>query len=86
VLEEGARLRPEDIEAQLLAALAAAAVSREDTAFEMVERARQWAEGADRALVDEVESRLDEGPEEAAAWLSEQIGPAALRERMMTRP
>ena len=86
VLEEGARLRPDDIEAQLLAALAAAAVGREDTGFEMVERARQWTEGGDRALVDEVESRLDEGPEESAAWLSEQLGAAALRDRMMTRP
>lgn len=86
VLEEGARLRPEDVEAQLLAALAAAAVSREDTAFEMVERARQWAEGADRALVDEVEGRLDEGSQEAGSWLWEQIGPAALRDRMMSRP
>ena len=86
VLEEGARLRPEDIEAQLLAALAAAAVGRDDTGFEMVERARQWAEGGDRALVDEVESRLDEGAEESAAWLAEQLGPAALRDRIMTRP
>ena len=86
VFDEGARLRPDDIEAQLLAALAAAAVGREDLGLEMVERARQWAEGADRALVDEVESRLDEGAEESAAWLSEQIGPAALRDRMMTRP
>jgi tetratricopeptide (TPR) repeat protein len=86
VLEDGARLRPEDIEAQLIAGLAAAAAGMEDTGFEMVERARQWAEGADRVLVDEIESRLDEGPEEAAAWLAEQIGPASLRERMMTRP
>ena len=86
VLEEGARLRADDIEAQLLAALAAAAIGSDDTAFEMVERARQWAEGADRALVDEVESRLDEGAAESAAWLAEQLGPAALRDRMMTRP
>jgi tetratricopeptide (TPR) repeat protein len=86
VLEEGARLRPEDIEAQLLAALAAAAFGSNDTAFEMVERARQWAEGGDRALVDEVESRVDEGAEESASWLSEQLGPPALRDRMMTRP
>ncbi len=86
VLEEGARLRPEDIEAQLIAALAAAAVGREDMGLEMVERARQWAEGADRALVDEVETRLDEGGEEAVAWLAEQIGPAALRDRLMVRP
>jgi tetratricopeptide (TPR) repeat protein len=86
VLEEGARLRPEDVEAQLLAALAAAAGTAEAAALEMVERARQWAEGGDRALVDEVESRIEEGAEDAAAWLSEQLGPAALRERMMTRP
>ena len=86
VLEEGARLRPEDVEAQLLAALAGAAVGGADAPYEMLERARQWAEGTDRALVDEVESRLDEGAEESATWLSEQLGPAALRDRMMTRP
>jgi tetratricopeptide (TPR) repeat protein len=86
VLEEGARLRPEDVEAQLVAALADAAVGQDDAAVEMVERARQWAEGADRALVDEVESRIDEGAEDAAAWLAEQLGPAALRDRMMSRP
>ena len=86
VLEEGARLRPEDVEAQLLAALAGAAVGGADSPYEMLERARQWAEGPDRALVDEVESRLDEGAEESAKWLSEQLGPVALRDRMMTRP
>ncbi len=86
VLEEGARLRPEDVETQLMAALASAAAGAEGTTLEMVERARQRAEGADRALVDEVESRIDEGAEEAASWLAEQIGPSALRERMMTRP
>ena len=86
VLEEGARLRPEDVEAQLLAALAGAAVGGADAPFEMLERARQRAEGTDRELVAEVESRLDEGAEESAAWLSEQLGPAALRDRMMTRP
>lgn len=86
VLDEGARLRPDDVEAQLLAALAAAAAGAEDAALEMLERGRQWAEGGDRTLVDEVEARLDEGYEEAAAWLREQLGPAALRERMMTRP
>lgn len=86
VLEEGARLRPEDVEAQLLAALAAAATGRDDTGMEMVERARQWAEGGDRALVDEVEVRIDDGPQEAGDWLGEQLGPTALRDRMMTRP
>lgn len=86
LLDEGARLRPDDVEGQLLAALAAAAVGSEDAALEMLERARQWAEGADRVLVDEVEARLDEGHEEAGTWLREQLGPAALRERLMTRP
>jgi tetratricopeptide (TPR) repeat protein len=86
VLEEGARIRPEDVEAQLIAALAGAAAGELGSPLEMIERARQWAEGADRALVDEVEGRVDEGAEESAAWLAEQLGPAVLRERMMTRP
>ena len=86
VLEEGARLRPEDVEAQLVAALASVAVGSEGMAFEMLERARQWAEGADRALVDEAETRLDEGAEESTAWLAEQLGQAALRQRLMVRP
>lgn len=86
VLDEGARLRPEDVEAQVLAGLAAALVEREGAALEMIERARQWAEGVDRALVDEAESRIEEGPDYVAAWLAEQIGPVVLRDRMMTRP
>jgi Flp pilus assembly protein TadD len=86
VLEEGARLRPDDVEAQLAAALASAAVGADATALEMVARARQWAEGSDRLLVEEVEARIDEGPEDAAAWLTEQLAPAALRDRMMSRP
>ena len=86
VLERGARLRPEDVDAQLLAGLAAAAFGADACALEMVECARQIAEGADRALVDEVERRIEEGPEEAAAGLAEQIGPVVLRERIMMRP
>lgn len=85
-LSEGARQRPEDVEAQLLAALAAEAADLEDLAFEMLERGRQGAEAGDQPLLDAVEGRLYEGRGGSADLLSQEILPGALRERLMTRP
>jgi tetratricopeptide (TPR) repeat protein len=85
-LSQGARLRPEDVEAQLLAALAAEAAGLEDLAFEMLERARQGAEAGDQPLLDAVEGRLYEGTTGSADLLGQEILPGALRERLMTRP
>ena len=85
-LSEGARLRPEDVEAQLLAALAAEASGWEDLAFEMMERGRQGAQAGDLPLVEMVEERLDEGPESARRFLEQELLSGALRERLMARP
>jgi len=85
-LSEGARLRPEDVEAQLLAALAAESAGWEDLAYEMLERGRQGADAGDLPLLEAVESRLDEGASDSEALLNPEILPGALRERLMTRP
>ncbi len=85
-LEEGARVRPDDLDAQLLAALATSAAGWEDRALEMLERARIRAEGVDEGLVSEVESRLEAGSESAGLFLRRSIGPSSLRERLIQRP
>jgi tetratricopeptide (TPR) repeat protein len=85
-LAEGARERPEDVEAQVLAALAAGAVPREDLAWEMLERGRQNADPLEVPFLEQVEMRLDEGPESARAFLVQEVVPGAMRERLMTRP
>lgn len=85
-LEAGARLRDEDTEAQLLAALALAARGHEETAWEMLERARFVAEGTDQLLAEGVEERLGGDPAEAARFLRRELGPSAFRERLYTRP
>jgi tetratricopeptide (TPR) repeat protein len=85
-LDEGARLRPDDLEAQLLASLAMAAADRPDDAVEMVERARFHVGEGDRALLLQVEERLDEGPDAARRFLRGSLAPSALRERLMERP
>lgn len=85
-LDAGARMREDDVEAQWLTALAAAAEGDDDTAFEMVERARLRAEGTDVLTVNEVEERMDDSPEAARRLLVNTLGPSALRERLATRP
>ena len=85
-LSEGARLRPHDVEAQLLAALAAGAAGWEDLAYEMMERGRQGALPGDLPLLESVESRLDEGSEGAKAFFLQELLTGALRERLMNRP
>lgn len=85
-LSEGAHLRPDDVEAQLLAALAAGAVGHDGIAYEMLERGRLNAVEGDAALVAAVEDRIDGGPEDARALLMESLGPDALRRRLQERP
>jgi len=86
LLDQGARLSPEDLEAQLLAALAHAALGDEDRALEMLERARLSAEAEDLPWVLEVEEQID-GPEDGALrFLSETLAPSSFRERLSIRP
>ncbi len=86
VLDEGARLRPDDLEAQLLAALLHGATGRNDQALEMLERARLHAEGVDEKIVHEVEEHLETGSRSALLMLRSSLGPSSFRERLMQRP
>jgi Flp pilus assembly protein TadD len=85
-LMSGARLREDDVDAQLAAALAAGATGRDGTAYEMLERARMRAEDVDLVLVTAVEDRLDSGHEAAAAMLMDDLVPDLLRTRLSERP
>lgn len=81
-----ARVRPDDPELQVIAALARAAEGEPDSAWEFLERARFRASGLDVQLVDEAEERINEGAEEAAHFLRTTVGPSTLRERLAVRP
>ena len=85
-LSEGARLRPDDVEAQLLAALAAESAGWEDLAYEMLERGRQGSEAGDLPLLDAVEERLHAGASDSASLLDQEVLPGVLRGRLMARP
>ena len=85
-LLSGARLREDDVDAQLAAALAAGATGRDGMAYEMLERARMRAGEVDMVMVLAVEDRLDGGHEAAAALLEEEIAPEMLRTRLSERP
>lgn len=85
-LASGARLLPEDLDAQLAAALASAALGDDDTAYEMLERARLNANDLDLGLVTDVEDRLDLGAAAAGGFLAEEFGPDLLRSRLRERP
>ena len=85
-LISGARLRGDDVYAQLAAALAAAATGLDEDAWEMLERARMNAVEADLVLVTNVEDRLDLGHEESQALLMDDLAPNMLRLRLSERP
>jgi Flp pilus assembly protein TadD len=85
-LMAGARFRPDDLDAQLAAALATAATGREDVAYEMLERARLQADEVDLALVTSVEERMDLGPESSLDLLEDAVAPDLLRMRLRERP
>jgi Flp pilus assembly protein TadD len=85
-LISGARLAPEDVDAQVAAALAAAASGLEDIAHEMLERARLIAVDGDLVLVEDVEERVDAGHEAAQSMLSDDLAPDMLRSRLRERP
>ncbi|HSJ23875.1 MAG TPA: hypothetical protein VK929_04260 [Longimicrobiales bacterium] len=74
--------RPHDAEVQLLAALAAQAAGWDDAAQDALARAEFAEEGADAALLGEVEDRLASGAEAAAAFLRDNMGPSVLHERL----
>ncbi len=85
-LISGARLVPDDVDAQVAAALAAAAGGLEDIAYEMIERARLIAVEGDLVLVEDVQERVDAGDDAASSMLSEDFAPDMLRSRLRVRP
>lgn len=85
-LSEGARLEPEDVEAQLVAALAASVAGSDDLAWEMLERGRIRAGEEDSVFLLAVEERLDLGAEAARRLLMDEVSPDVLRRRLQERP
>jgi tetratricopeptide (TPR) repeat protein len=80
-LAQAAADRTEDGEAQILSALAAAAMGWEAAAQEALARA-DFAEDVERELFDEAEERIAQGVVEARSFLRETVGPVALRDRL----
>jgi Flp pilus assembly protein TadD len=85
-LVEGARLDPDDVEAQFAASLAAAAHGNEGLAYEMLERGRVRAGEEDAEAALAVEDRVDMGAEASRALLMEELAPDLLRRRLQVRP
>jgi hypothetical protein len=77
--------RPEDAEAQVLAALAAAAAGWEDAAQQTIARVEYAAESYDEEMLEEARDRIDEDREAALEFLTETVAPVALRDRL-TQP
>ena len=84
-LHRAATERVEDVEIQLLAALAAASEGWEDEAWAALARAEDAALPEDRELIREVEEAVEDGPEAAEGFLREYLGPTLLRERLHQR-
>ncbi len=85
-LSAGANANLDDVQAQILAALALGAAGFEERAYEMVERARMRAEGVDQDSLVSIESRIDDGPEASLDYFNATVAPIALRDRLMARP
>lgn len=84
-LHRAAAERVEDVEIQLLAALAAAAEGWEDEAWAALARAEDAALPEDRDLIREAEEAVEDGAEAAEGFLREYLGPTLLRERLHQR-
>jgi tetratricopeptide (TPR) repeat protein len=82
-LLQAAEERPFDAEAQLVAALAAAAVGWDDAAQDALARAEYAEEGADAAVLAEVDDRVGTGADAARALLRETMGPSVLHDRLI---
>jgi hypothetical protein len=83
-LLQAAEQRLDDAEAQVLAALAAAAVEWTDVATAVLEKAAYADEGVDPDLLEEARDRLEEDDAVAVrAFLHETVAPAALHDRLL---
>lgn len=74
--------RPDDAEALILGALAAAAVGWPDPAEDLLAQAEYAVEGVDAKLLEEAEAAVRGGEEAARLMLRQTAGPTALRERL----
>lgn len=84
-LYKASRERLDDVEIHLLSALASAAEGWDEEAWAAVARAEDAADAVDRALVQEVEEAVGDGPDAARDFLSEHLSPSLLRERLHQR-
>lgn len=84
-LIRAAEERPEDAEAQVAAALAAAAAGWDDAAHQIIARVEFSAEQVDEEMLDEARDMIDEGGQPALSFLTETVAPVALRDRL-TQP
>lgn len=84
--DQAARLRPHDLELQLLAALALSVAGQGFRGEEMLERARIHLEDLDRELMLEVEEQLEAGETASLRFLVDSLAPSSFRERLMQRP
>lgn len=84
-LLRAAEERPHDAEAQLLGALAAAAVGWDGAAEDALARGEYAEDGADPALQTEVDERIASGADASAAFLRETLAPSVLHDRL-TQP
>lgn len=73
---------PEDLEAQALAALAAAAVDREEEAHAALYRAEAVAGAGDVDMLAELEEAVTAGSVRSAELLRRELAPLALRDRL----
>jgi len=85
VLHQASLERPEDVELQLVAALAAAAQGWQDEAQRAVASAEAAAEALDSDLIEEVQEAIDLGDEAAESLLRDGLAPSILRERLAQR-
>lgn len=77
--------RPQDAEAQCLAALSAAAAGWDDAAQDALARIEYAEEGADSSMQAEVEERVATGAAASAALLHDTMAPSILHDRI-TQP
>ena len=84
-LLQAAEERTDDAEAQVLAALGAAAAGWDDAAQNTIARAEFAAEGTDNELIEDAREAIEDGPEAAREFLEDEVAASALRDRM-TQP
>ena len=78
-----AEAEPEDVELQILAALACAAEGWEEAAWNALARGELVATEEDRLLLAEAEERIETSPEAAQELLLEDLAPSVLRRRLL---